>query len=124
MHWTGWLVAALVVLNAGWMAFDGARALIVGDYVTPKTGQYAGQLGPWSKVVQAVGIEPRSTLMKSIFLIYGLAFLATMAAFLMKASWAWAAMITLAVLGLWHLPFGTLINLIIIVLLFLPSLRR
>jgi hypothetical protein len=73
MHWTAWIVAALVILNGGWMAFDGARALVVGDYVTPKTGQYAGQLGPWAKLIQAIGIEPRSTLMKSIFFIYGLA---------------------------------------------------
>jgi len=123
MHWTGWLVAAFVVLNAGWMAFDGARALIVGDYVTPKTGQYTGQLGPWSKVVQAVGIEPRSTLMKLIFVIYGLAYLLAMVAFMMKVSWAWTAMITLAALGLWYLPFGTLINVIVIVLLMLPAPR-
>jgi len=124
MHWTGWIVAALVVLNGGWMAFDGARALIVGDYVTPKIGQYAGQLGPWSRVVQAVGIAPRSTLMKSIFLIYGLAYLIAMAAFMLKAAWAWPAMLDLAVLGLWYLPFGTLINVVVIVLLLLPPLRR
>ena len=23
IHWTGWLVVALVLLNGGWMAFDG-----------------------------------------------------------------------------------------------------
>jgi hypothetical protein len=44
-------------------AYDGSRALIVGDYVTPKSGAYAGQLGPWAKLVAAVGIEPRSTVM-------------------------------------------------------------
>ena len=38
VHWTAWLVMALVLLNGGWMAFDGGRALVVGDYVTPKTG--------------------------------------------------------------------------------------
>ncbi len=123
MHWSAWIVAALVVLNGGWMAFDGTRALIVGDYITPKTGQYAGQLGPWSKVAQAAGIAPRSTLMKSIFVVYGLVYLIVMVAFLLKASWAWSAMLIAAALGLWHLPFGTLINLIVIVLLLLPPLR-
>jgi hypothetical protein len=123
MHWSAWIIVALVVINAGWKAFDGGRALVVGDYVTPKTGKYAGQLGPWAKVVKVVGIEPRSTLMKSIFLIYGLAYLLVMAAFVLKASWAWPAMLAMAALGLWYLPFGTLINLAVIVLLLLPPLR-
>ncbi len=52
----------LAALEAGWMMFDGMRALIVGDYVTPKKGPYAGQLGPWSKLVSAIGLAPRSTL--------------------------------------------------------------
>jgi hypothetical protein len=30
-----WVIVALMVLEAGWMLFDGTRALIVGDYVTP-----------------------------------------------------------------------------------------
>ena len=93
-----WLIIALVIILAGWMLFDGSRALIVGDYVTPNSGQYAGQLGPWAKLVQAVGINPRSTLMKSIFVLYGLAFLTIMTAFLLKASWAWWGMIIMAVL--------------------------
>jgi hypothetical protein len=123
MHWSAWMVAALVVLNGGWMAFDGTRALIVGDYITPKTGQQAGQLGPWSKVVQAAGIAPRSTLMKSIFVVYGLVYLIVMVALLLKASWAWSVMLIVAAFGLWYLPFGTLINIVVIVLLLLPPLR-
>lgn len=64
MTFTHWLIVALALLEASWMAFDGTRALIVGDYVTPKTGAYAGQLGPWANVVQRLGIHPRSTSMK------------------------------------------------------------
>jgi hypothetical protein len=115
-----WIIVALVVLNAGWMAFDGARALVVGDYVTPRSGRHAGQLGPWSKGVEAVGIPPRSTLMKVIFVAYGLIYLAMTAAYLLGSPWARPGMILVAVLGLWYLPFGTLINLIVIVLLLLP----
>jgi hypothetical protein len=116
-----WVIAVLVFINAGWMLFDGTRALIVGDYVTPKSGEYAGQLGPWAKVVQAVGIHPRSTLMKFIFVLYGLSFLIVMIALLLKVSWAWWGMIIIAVLGLWYLHFGTLINILIIILLFVSS---
>ena len=67
MAWLKWIIVLLAVTEAGWMTFDGLRALVVGDYVTPKTGEWAGQLGPWSRLVSAVGIEPRSTLMKCIF---------------------------------------------------------
>ena len=119
LHWSAWAIAGLVLLNAGWMAFDGGRALIAGDYFTPR----AGQLGTWSKVVGAVGIEPRSTSMKVIFLIYGLAYLGSTAALLLGAPWGWWGALLLAALGLWYVPFGTLINLIVIVLLLLPALR-
>ena len=107
LHWTAWVVVALVLLNGGWMAFDGERALIVGDYVTPRTGRLAGTLGPWSKVVAAAGIGPRSTLMKSVFLFYGLTYLVLSAALVLGASLAWWGVLVLAVLGLWYIPFGT-----------------
>ena len=105
------------------MTFDGTRALIVGDYVTPTTGEYAGQLGLWSKLVEAVGIEPRSTLMKLIFVGYGLTTLLVVVCFVLKLSWAWWGMLILAVLGLWYLPLGTVSSIVVIVLLLLPPLR-
>jgi hypothetical protein len=123
LHWLGWIVVVLALNEAGWLAFDGGRALVVGDYVTPRSGQYAGQLGPWAKVVSAVGIEPRSTLMKSIHLALGLAWLVVTVCFVLRLPWAWSGMVTCAALGLWYLPFGTLLSIVQIVLLFLPALR-
>ena len=123
MHWSGWVVVALAVLVGGWMAFDGGRALVVGDYVTPKSGQFAGQLGPWRHAVSAVGIEPRSTAMKSVFLIYGLAWLFAILAFVLRLPAAWTVMLIAAIGSLWYLPFGTLLGLVQIVLLLLPPLR-
>ncbi len=108
-----------VVVEAGWMAFDGGRALVVGDYVTPKSGEYAGQLGPWSKVVRAVGIQPRSTLMKSIFFVYGVLWLVMAAAYVIGVSWSWWGMLLLAAGALWYLPFGTLLSVVQLVLLVL-----
>ena len=90
MHWLGWVVLALALVEGGWLAFDGGRALVVGDYVTPKSGQYAGQLGPWAKVVSAVGIEPRSTMMKLIHLAVGLVWLVVMICFALRLPWAWS----------------------------------
>lgn len=123
MSWTNWVVVALTVFTAGWMLFDGTRALVVGDYVTPASGEYAGQLGPWSKLVQAVGIDPRSTLMKSIFAGYGLIALAVVVCFALGLPWARSGMIIVAILGLWFLPFGTITNLIILAILWLSPAR-
>jgi hypothetical protein len=114
-----WAVALLAVVEAGWMTFDGARALLVGDYVTPKTGTHAGQLGPWSALVRSVGIEPRSRFMKSTFVLYGLLWLIATAAFALKTPGSWWAMLVLATGSLWYLPIGTALGLIQIVLLFL-----
>ena len=123
MHWLGWVVAALALIEGGWLAFDGGRALIVGDYVTPSSGPSAGQLGPWSKVVSALGIDPRSTLMKSIHLVLGLAWLAAIVCFILGFPQARLGMLLCAVLALWYLPFGTVLSVIQIVLLLLPVLR-
>jgi hypothetical protein len=40
------VIAALALVEAGYMATDGIRALVVGDYITPRSGRFAGQLGP------------------------------------------------------------------------------
>jgi len=99
------------------MTFDGARALIVGDYVTPTSGEYAGQLGPWAKVLQAAGIEPRSPLMKGIFVSYGVTWLIITSFFAQKLRWTWWAMLGAAIGTLWYLPVGTVSSLIQIALL-------
>ena len=119
-----WVVIALALVEAGWLAFDGTRALVVGDYVTPRSGPHAGQLGPWSKVVAAAGIPPRSTLMKSIHLGLGAAWLVVIVCYAMRMPWAWTGMVVCAVLGLWYLPIGTVLSVGQIVLLLLPALRR
>ena len=104
------ILLARIVLEAGWFAFDGARALATGDYVTPSSGRHAGQLGPWAGVVRTVGIEPRSTGMHAFFLAYGSVWLVTAAGLgrrLPRGRWALAI---LAAGALWYLPFGTLLS--------------
>lgn len=112
-------VVVLAVSSAGWMLFDGSRALIMGDYVTPRSGGAQGQLGPWAQLVAAVGIQPRSTLMKTIFVIYGAIWLAVTAAYVLGAGWAWWAMVLAAACSLWYLPVGTALGLLQLFLLFL-----
>jgi hypothetical protein len=38
MYWARAAVLILVLIEAGWMAFDGSRALVVGDLITPRSG--------------------------------------------------------------------------------------
>ena len=111
------MIVILIAFTAGWMLFDGTRALIVGDYITPGSGEYAGQLGPWSNLAKAVGIEPRSTLMKSIFVTYGLTALTVVVCFMLGISWARTILVIVCILGLWFLPIGTITNLIVLMLL-------
>ena len=118
-----WVVFVLALVQGAWMAFDGGRALVVGDYVTPRSGPYAGQLGPWAKVVSAVGIAPRSTAMKTIHLVLGMAWIVAAVCFALRLPWAWSGMLACAVLSLWYLPFGTLLSAVEIGLLLLPALR-
>lgn len=107
----------LVSIIASYMLFDGIRALFFGDYLTPSTGEYVGQLGPWASVVSWVGIEPRSVFMKLAFVTYGISTIVMGILFVMKIRWARMGMLTMALLGLWYLPIGTLINFMVIFLL-------
>ena len=119
MVWIFWTVVVLAFIQGAWMSFDGSRALTKGDYVTPKKGEYAGQLGPWAALVTALGIDPRSGFMKSLFVVYGVAWQVGAVLFFLKVSWAWWFLMALAVGSLWYLPVGTLISLVQIGLLYL-----
>jgi hypothetical protein len=110
--------AGVVFLALGpglFMTFDGFRALTLGDYLTPRTGRFAGQLGPWSGVVSAVGIQPRSTVMKVIFVIFGLAWLGAAAAFANRTPGSSVALAVVSVATLWYLPLGTLISALVLI---------
>lgn len=119
MNWKTWLSLLLIASSASWMVFDGTRALILGDYVTPPAGEFAGQLGPWSNLVQAIGLEPRSIWMKLIFVIQGIATMTIIVSYLLNKPWSRTVLLAAMLLGLWYLPIGTLVNLIALILLLL-----
>ncbi len=121
MLWLHWMTIALAITEAGWMAFDGSRALLVGDYITTSRGARAGQLGPWAELVAKAGIEPRSALMRAIFMIYGFVWLRLIICFAMGKPWAWTAMLIAALGSLWYLPIGTAVSSALIILLLLQS---
>src|SRR2546426_9243965 len=89
MHTLKWIVLALALFQGGWLTFDGGRALIVGDYVTPASGPRAGRLGAWSRVVSAVGFEPRSTFIKCLHLFLGIAWLIALVVLVVRPASGW-----------------------------------
>jgi hypothetical protein len=112
MTWVRVALVALGLVEGAWMTFDGTRALTVGDYVTPSSGAHAGQLGPWSRVVSTVGIPPRSTVMKLIFVVYGLSWLIIALGLAFGSGWALPAMLIAALATLWYLPVGTIFGIV------------
>ncbi len=117
MGWRRILVVSIGILVGGWMAFDGLRALLVGDYVTPATGAWAGRLGPWATLLSAAGLDPRSTAAKLLHVACGGLWLAAAALLLTRPRSARRTAIAAAVAGLWYLPFGTVGGSVALVLL-------
>jgi len=106
------------------MTYDGTKATITGDYIRPKTGEYAGQLGPWTKLVEKIGIDPMSTLMKSIFILFGVVGLIITICFALNMTWAWKAMMIYNICSIWYLFFGTTSSILQIILLVIMRLVK
>ena len=109
-----WIVLALALFQGAWLTFDGGRALIVGDYVTPKSGSRAGQLGPWSQIVSALGINPRGGFMKGVHVLLGIAWLAAVVLLFIRSGTGRCFALGCGVATLWYLPIGTVVSLIVI----------
>ncbi len=112
-----WIIIGFSVFNFSYMAYDGIRAMTKGDYIRPKTGPYAGQLGPWSNLVRSVGINPESKLMKLLFVIWGLVGLTMALCFAFDSNRAWYGLLIVSISALWYLIPGTVLNILQIVLL-------
>lgn len=121
--WLKWTIVGVGVVIGGYMAFDGVWALTAGDYLVPRTGPHAGQLGPWSGMIERAGLEPRSAPVKSCFVVFGIAWLSLVAAYATGQVWGGWGLMILSVLSLWYLPFGTLLALVELGLLLMAHLR-
>ena len=112
-----WVIVVLAVLNFGYMTFDGSRALMKGDYIRPSSGEYAGQLGPWSRLVKKIGIDPESTTMKLVFVTWGLIGLFIAICYAANQPWASKGLLVINILSLWYLVPGTISSALQIILL-------
>lgn len=117
VRWRTTTVAILVLLTGGWMTFDGIHAFVTGDFVTPRSGEHAGQLGPWAAIPRAAGIDPRGVGVELFFVSFGVAYLAALAVFLAGRRGGRGAVAAGAAIALLYLPFGTLASLGVLALL-------
>jgi hypothetical protein len=117
------LLVAVALLIGGWLVFDGSHALITGDYLTPRSGPRAGQLGPWARLVSAAGLNPRGRLMKIEHVLLGIGWLAALVCFLIRPAIGWWCLLASAAGTLWYLPIGTMLSLVELAILLSPSIR-
>jgi len=116
MSWNVAVAAVLSVALGAWMTFDGTRAMIVGDYVTPRSGRYAGSLGPWAGLVMRLGIDPRATATKALFVAFGVAWLLVAAGLGFGIAGILQIAVAFAIATLWYVPMGSAIALLVLVL--------
>jgi hypothetical protein len=124
MNWRGWLVILMMGANALWMTVDAGQALVNENYITPTSGAYAGQLGPWADLLGNAGIDVNSISTKTVFMIYGTVTIYCLLSFHLRRKWAWWGLVVMAVLGLWYVPFGTVLNGLSLILLLRLPLRQ
>ena len=116
-------ILLIAVVLGGWLAYDGSRAFLRGDYTTPNSGPHAGQLGPWANLVSRTGLDPRGTAVKAIHVALGLVWLTSAAAFFFRPAIGSVALLVSSVCTPWYLPIGTVLAIVELVLLLLPHLR-
>jgi len=104
-------IVLLAALEAGWIAFDGARALVTGDYLKLRVGAYGGSLGEWTRIASALGVPPRSAAAKWALIGYGAAWLSAIYAFARGAGRSWWVMFVAAGGALWYSSLAVPISL-------------
>lgn len=99
----------IVLLQGCWLIFDGIHVMVKGQYFGPPSP------GPWSKLVQRVGIDPMT--LGFPFVLLGGLWLIGGGMTLVGQDWAWNLALGVAVATLWYLPIGTVLSLTMIALL-------
>jgi hypothetical protein len=113
---TVWLFFAFSWLIGWWLAFDGLRHRLFGDYA-----RIQGQLGPWAALVSALGLNPHQ--LDWFFIVLGLSLIAASFGIYLRRRWGYNVGLGLSAIGLLYLGFGTPVALICLVLLLLKPTR-
>lgn len=97
-------------LNGAYMLLDGFYVLFTGKYIGPP------QPGPWAALFYKCNVNVFK--LGPLFIVLGFAWLVFIYGLLSGQPWTFVTGILTAVLSLWYLPFGTVISVVVLVLLF------
>ena len=75
-------------------------------------------------MLSAVGVDPRSSLVKALHVALGAALVVSSIALSLRTVRSWWASLAASVLVLWYVPFGTVAGLANCILLLLPGVRN
>ena len=114
---TLYLFTALAALIGGWMIFDGLHNRMFGDFV-----RIGSQLGPWSVLPQAIGIDPLE--MGFFFVVVGLEWIAATAGLWLGRRWGYNLGILLSLLTLFYAFIGTGFAVLALAMLLLKPTRE
>ena len=113
---TVWLFMLASWVLGWWMALDGLRQRLFGDYF-----RIDGQLGPWADLARAVGIDPFN--LSFTFVAFGLGLIGATFGLFLRRRWGYYTSLFLLAPTLLYLGFGTPVAVACIILLLLPPTR-
>ncbi len=111
-----WVYCVCAWLLGWWLAFDGLRQRVTGDYT-----RLNGQLGPWAALVSAVGLDPLS--LGWFFVVLGLSFVAASFGLYLRQRWGYTVGLAASAIGLLYLGLGTPVAVICLVALLVAPTR-
>jgi len=109
------LVILVSIVAGGIMLVEGVYNLLTHSYI-------GGTLGPWGRLVRAVGLNPYH--IGLVFVLLGLAWGVALFGFRSGDQWGWWAELAVAILSLWYFPLGTFLAVVCILLLLRQTPRR
>ncbi|WP_295116828.1 hypothetical protein [uncultured Chitinophaga sp.] len=104
------LLIIISFINGAYMLLDGVYVIRTGKYIGPP------QPGPWAQLFNKFNIDVFK--LGPLFIAIGAAWLIFIYSLLTYQPWAFTAGVAAAVLTLWYLPFGSVLSIIVLVLLF------
>ena len=108
LTWKDNLAAFFSFMNGAWMLWDANHRLTTGDYY-----RVEGQLGPWAKIAEAIGLDPLGNAMLAIFFIYGVAWIAATILLILTKPPTRRPLMVLPVLTIWYFGAFTIPALIV-----------